>query len=124
MKAKMTPIKKEVFLTSVRLDTGPFTLEELIEEVKNTYKEQQEFYKDTNPLTSYTLEVETENDYGDTYARFNMLLYTMETDEQFKKRIETEEKFKTLEKQKKERQKALDADPEYQKFLELKNKFK
>lgn len=133
--------KKEVKYNNCYLSTNTeYSLEELTKECENNFNQyysssEADRIKKGFKLTRYTIEASEEDGYyGDYSASFIQQIYRTETDQEYSDRISKNEK----EMQKRERERLmreavaftkkkelekLQKDPEYKKFLELKQKF-
>jgi hypothetical protein len=132
--------KKEIFVIKGYIDTDTeYTLDRLKEIAEEQLSSFPTMYPQNPSIPLiYTYKFRAYTDYEEygtnVYAQFDILYYRLETDEEYNKRVELENLNKTkqqlasekrlIARQKKAKEKeALLADPEYQKFLELKQKF-
>ena len=133
----MTTLRQEKEFTTYPLDSDTdYTIEE-IENIANDFitgHNDRNTNKEFN-IVKYKLRSFTEHDYGDSYNRFEIVGYRLETTKELEKRLKLEKAQEDLEiKQKAEdekkeiekriKQEKLNSDPDYQKFLELQKKFK
>lgn len=128
--------RKKIYVCSLDLDKGPVEFEEFYKRTKDFTKK---FTSDFNSMPhnlkegykiidEFEIEIETEYEYGDTHSSFKAKLFRLETDSEYerrKKREDTARKTLLSNKRKAEYiKKKLMKDPDYKKFLELKEKFK
>ncbi len=136
--------KKEIFFQERYLDTDKeYTIDELQKEAINSIDSFSSYLHlpFTLELSTWKVKAYTEyGEYGDPdRAEFRLMFYRWEDEKEYKERLLKEDKQDKLNKENakksqeiakkkakeaKLKQEALEADPDYQKYLELQNKFK
>lgn len=127
-------MKKEIKYTNIEL---PIYSEYTLEELKEVIESYLIPYTKTVDVSRYTVSVETEREpyETDSYGKFYLHVYRLETDreEEIREALEKKQKLDILNKKaiaekskklKQELEARLLEDPEYQKFIELQKKSK
>lgn len=114
-------------------DNGPYTLEKFTTLCNEKFAAAKKNWQiATSIIESFTIEAKLESDYGSDYSYINLVLhiYRTETDEEELLRLQETEKRKKYAAEakkkvliKKKVKDALEKDPEYKKFQELKKKY-